>query len=110
MHACGVMHPIAETELDCWSQSRRMDLYVEERDGTRGTETVPSNEANERNEPAASRGGQAVVEKYGREYMSKLGRRGSHAVIRRYGLRFYSEIAARNKGVKKRRRTDEHTP
>lgn len=85
-------------------------MYVEERDGAGAVDTAPSLELDERTEPAASRGGQAVVEKYGREYMSKLGRRGSHAVIRRYGLRFYSEIAARNKGVKKRRRTDEHTP
>ena len=104
------MQPNADTELDCGTQSRRMDLYVEERDGAYDVEAAPSGESNERSEPAASRGGQAVVEKYGREYMSKLGRRGSHAVIRRYGLRFYSEIAARNKGVKKRRRADEHTP
>ena len=58
----------------------------------------------------SSRGGQAVVQKYGKEHMSALGKRGSHAVLRKYGLRFYSEIAARNKGVKKRRKTDLDPP
>jgi hypothetical protein len=54
----------------------------------------------------ASRGGKTIVEKYGKEYMAELGRRGSRAVVRKYGLRFYSEIAARNKGVKKRPRSE----
>lgn len=71
---------------------------------------VPSGTATggaaEEERPASSRGGQAVVEKYGKEHMAALGKRGSHAVMRKYGLRFYSEIAARNKGVKKRRKSD----
>jgi hypothetical protein len=60
----------------------------------------------ESDETPASRGGRAVVEKYGAKHMAELGRKGSHAVVKKYGLRFYSEIASRNKGVKKRPRTD----
>jgi hypothetical protein len=55
-------------------------------------------------QPAASRGGRAVVEKYGSGHMAAIGRKGSRAVVQKYGLKFYSEIAARNKGVKKRKR------
>ena len=90
--------------------SRRRVLHVDELDGNHAPSVNPSEKNSTGNEPAASRGGLAVVEKYGREYMSDLGRRGSRAVVRRYGLRFYSEIAARNKGVKKRRHVDETTP
>ena len=54
----------------------------------------------------AAKGGRAVVAKYGREHMSAIGTRGATAVAAKYGLRHYSEIAARNRGIKKRRRSD----
>lgn len=60
----------------------------------------------EPSESPAARGGRAVVDKYGASHMAEIGRKGSHAVVKKYGLRFYSEIASRNKGVKKRPRTD----
>jgi len=66
--------------------------------------------AGDANEAPSSRGGRALVEKYGAGHMAAIGRKGSRAVVRKYGLRFYSEIAARNKGVKKRPRTDPEPP
>ena len=54
----------------------------------------------------ASQGGRAVVEKYGSKHMAEIGRRGARTVVEKYGPEFFSQIGARNKGVKKRRRSN----